>query len=190
MFQEMLSRHTTALGNAVEIAVGKQPLSQRREGYEAHTFIVAELEDAFVYRLVVEHVEASLIDKQWDVALTQILDSVAGSLQRPTRNAHIESFAGTHNVNQRLKGFRQWGVWVVAMRIKEVHIIKAHALQTLVERSHEVLPRTPVAVRTIPHIVACLGRDEQLVAIGTEIFVHHTSKGLFCRTIGRTVVVG
>ena len=44
-------------------------------------------------------------------------------------------------------------------------------------------------LRTVPHVVACLGRDEQLVAIGTEVFVHHAPQRLLGRTIGRSVVV-
>ena len=43
------------------------------------------------------------------------------------------------NVDQRLQGFFQRRIGVVAMRVKQVNIVQTHALQTLVEACHQVL---------------------------------------------------
>ena len=75
------------------------------------------------------------------------------------------------------------------MTVEQVYIVDLHALQTLVDRSHEILTTAPVAVRPRPHVVACLRRDEQFVAIGTEILVHQASHRLFGRAIDGTIVV-
>ena len=76
------------------------------------------------------------------------------------------------------------------MRIKEVHIVQVHAPERLVERCHQVLPRAPVAVRSWPHVVARLRRNEQFVAVGVEVVDHQPAHRLLCRAVGRSVVVG
>ena len=65
-----------------------------------------------------------------------------------------------------------------------------HALQALVERSHQIFPGTPVAVRARPHVVTCLRGYEQLVAVGSEVLIHQSAHRFLCRAVDRTVVVG
>ena len=76
------------------------------------------------------------------------------------------------------------------MAVEQVYIVYLHAFQTLVERCHEILSAAPVAIRAGPHVVACLRRDEELVAIGAEVLVHQSSHGLLCRAVYWAVVVG
>ena len=55
----------------------------------------------------------------------------------------------------------------------------------------DVLPRaTALAVGAGPHVVAGLGRDHQLVAVGREVLPQPASEVLLRATVGRAVVVG
>ena len=76
------------------------------------------------------------------------------------------------------------------MAVEKVDIVQMHALETLVERCHQIFARAPIAIRSRPHVVAGLGRDEKLVAIGAEVVVHQSAHSLFGRSIDGTVVVG
>ena len=76
------------------------------------------------------------------------------------------------------------------MAVEEVDIVELHAAQALVERGHEVFTTAPVAVGAGPHVVACLRRDEELVAIGSEVLVHESTQRLLGRAVDGAVVVG
>ena len=76
------------------------------------------------------------------------------------------------------------------MTVEKVYVVEMHAAQRLVERCHEILARTPFAVRSGPHVVASLGGNEEFVAIRTEGVVHESSERLLGGTINGTVVVG
>ena len=76
------------------------------------------------------------------------------------------------------------------MTVEEIHIVQIHALETLVEARHQILARAPVAVRTFPHIISCLGRDEEFVAIRLEIILHQSAHGFLGTSVWRTIVVG
>ena len=62
MLKEMLLCHTAVGRNAIEIAVGEQALSQRREADEANAVGMAIVEDAFFDRFAIDEVDATLID--------------------------------------------------------------------------------------------------------------------------------
>ena len=76
------------------------------------------------------------------------------------------------------------------MTVEEVYVVDFHTPEALVERCHEVFPASPVAIRPRPHVVACLRRDKEFVAIGPEVLVHQSAHGLLGRTVDRAVVVG
>ena len=122
--------------------------------------------------------------------LTQILVGYLQRLKRPTADAYIQRLALTHNVYQSLEGLFERSVGVVAMAVEEVDIVEVHSLQTLVETRHERLSRTPVAVRTLPHLISRLRSNEEFVAIRTEIIVHESSHSLLGTTVYGTIVVG
>ena len=188
--EEFFFRHARILRDALQIAVGEQSLRQGREGDEAHAVVGAEVEDALLLRLAVEHVEASLIDEQWDVALTQIVVGRARGLEGPSRDADVEGLARADDVDEGLEGLLERRQGVVAVGIEQVDIVEMHAAQALVERGHEILARAPVAVGAGPHVVAGLGGDEELVAIGPEVVVHEPAEGLLGRAVDGPVVVG
>nr|GFD60898.1 hypothetical protein [Tanacetum cinerariifolium] len=64
------------------------------------------------------------------------------------------------------------------------------ALEALVEAADEVFLGAPVAVRAIPHGVAGLGGDNQLVAVAGKIFLQNAPKIDFGRAGRRAVVIG
>ncbi len=76
------------------------------------------------------------------------------------------------------------------MRVEDVDVLEAHALQALVEAGQQILARSPVAIRAGPHIVAGLGADDQFVAIGLEIEAQNLAEVAFRASRRRAVVVG
>ena len=76
------------------------------------------------------------------------------------------------------------------MAVEEINVVQMHAPEALVQACHQVLSGAPVAVWPQPHVIACLRRDEEFIAIRTEVVFHQAPQGLFCRTVGRAVVVG
>src|SRR3712207_7993263 len=54
------------------------------------------------------------------------------------------------------------------VRVEDVHVLHAHALQALVEAREYMLARAPLAIGPGPHLVARLRGDDELVAIGPE----------------------
>ena len=177
--EELLLGHAAVGGYALQIAVGEQALCQGREGDEADALLCAEVGDARLLRCAGEHVQASLIDEQGHVVVLQVLVAVLQGFEGPVGDADVEGLALAHDVDEGLQRLFEGCVGVVAVAVEEVDIVDLHAAEALVERCHEVLARAPVAVRPRPHVVACLRRDEEFVAVGAEVFVHQSSHGLF-----------
>ena len=67
--------------------------------------------------------------------------------------------------------------------------LQAHALQRLVAARHQVLARTPLAVRARPHEIAGLRRDDHLVAERVEVLAHQRAEVFLGRARRRAVVV-
>ena len=76
------------------------------------------------------------------------------------------------------------------MTIEEVDVVYPHTFQALVERGHQVFAAAPFTIRTRPHVIAGLCGDEELVAVGPEVFIHQASHRLLGRAVDRPVVVG
>src|SRR5689334_134977 len=76
------------------------------------------------------------------------------------------------------------------MTIENIYVIKAHALEGGIEAGKHIFARTPLTIRTRPHIIACLGGNDEFIAIGVEILFVKFTKSHFSRTGRRTVVIG
>ena len=50
------------------------------------------------------------------------------------------------------------------MVIKDIHIIQIHTFQALVKAGYQVLFRTPITVRPIPHSIAGFAADDHFIA--------------------------
>ena len=75
------------------------------------------------------------------------------------------------------------------MRVEDVDVLQAHALQALVEARQQVLARAPVAVRSRPHVVAGFGGYDELIAVGPEVVGEDPAEGRLGRPVRRPVVV-
>ena len=114
----MLLCHTAVGRYAIEIAVGEQSLSQQREGNESDAVFMAIVKDAFLLRSAIEHIQATLVDKQRDITFTQVPVGKFQCLQRPTADAQIESLALSHDVHHSLKGLFERSIRVVTVAVE------------------------------------------------------------------------
>src|SRR5450755_4272079 len=76
------------------------------------------------------------------------------------------------------------------MAVEDIDILQAHARQRLVEAGQQVLAGTPFPVRPWPHVVARLGRDDQLVAIAAQVRAQDRAEVGLGGAIRRAIVVG
>src|SRR5579859_5367537 len=77
------------------------------------------------------------------------------------------------------------------MRIEDIDVIEAHALQALIETREYVFTRaTALTVRTRPHVPTCLRRNQQFVAIRLEVVLEEPAEIGFGAAVRRAVVIG
>src|SRR5262245_59636008 len=76
------------------------------------------------------------------------------------------------------------------MRIEDVDIVDAHPLQALVEAGQDIFAAAEFAVRSRPHAIAGLGRDDEFITMAGEVRAQYVSKGLLGRSRRRTIVIG
>src|ERR1035441_3689850 len=91
--------------------------------------------------------------------------------------------------DERAHGLFEGTIQPGAVRVEDVDVIEAHALQAVVERGQHILARAADAVRPGPHIPAGLGRDQEFVAQAAEVLAQNLADVLLGRAIGRPVVV-
>ena len=117
----------------------------------------------------VEHRVRRLVDEQRRPELAQDRGRLARLLRRVRRDAGVERLALPHRGVERAHRLLERRVRVEAVRVEDVDVVEPHALEALVEAREQVLARAPVAVRAGPHVVAGLGRDDELVAVGPQV---------------------
>ena len=106
------------------------------------------------------------MDQQRRAETAQDRGSLARSLGRIRGDAHVERLAlpdggveGAHRLFER-------SLRIEPVGIEDVDVVETHPAEALVEAGQEVLARSADAIGSGPHVVAGLGRDDQLVAIG------------------------
>ena len=75
----------------------------------------------------------------------------------------IEGLALPDDQVERRERLLQRRFVVGAVMVVDVDVVQAQPAERLVEAGHHVFPAAAVAVRARPHVVAGLGRDDQLV---------------------------
>src|SRR5437667_9709207 len=115
---------------------------------------------------------------------------LARAVGRIRRDAGIQRLALAHRGVERAHGLLEWGLGGEAVRIKDVYVLQAHALQALVEARQQVLARAPNTVRAWPHVVTGLGRDHELIAEAGQVGLEDLAEVLLGRAVRRAVVVG
>ena len=73
--------------------------------------------------------------------------------------------------------------------IENIHIIKPHPLQGLIKACYEILPASPVAVGSRPHIVAGLGGDDKLITVSSEMLLKDLSEIPLRAPVFRAVII-
>ena len=92
-----------------------------------------------------------------------------GALGRVGGDAGVERLALAHRGVERAHRLLERRLGVEAVGVEDVDVVEAHPREALVEAGQQVLARAPLAVRAGPHVVARLGGDDQLVAVGREV---------------------
>ncbi len=105
---------------------------------------------------------------------TGIVGGNAGVKRLPLANRVIES---AHRLLERRLG-------IEAVRIEDVDIVEAHALEALVEAREHIFAAAPFAVRPRPHVIARLGRDHEFVAKAAEVAAQDVAEGKLGRAGG------
>ena len=73
------------------------------------------------------------------------------------------------------------------MGIEKVDVIYSNSLQGLIQARQKILSGSPFAIGPGPHIITCLGRDQDFVS--RQILENFADVHL-SRTIGRAIVIG
>ena len=76
------------------------------------------------------------------------------------------------------------------MGVEDVHVLESEPFEAGIQAAEHVLPRAAVAVGSGPHVVARLGGDDQLIAIGKQVTVQNLAGIGFRCPVRRSVVVG
>ena len=177
------------LRHAAEVLVGQQPLRQRREGNAADPEFAERVEQPLLHPAV-EHRIGRLVDQQRRAQRFQDRHRLPRQLRRIRGDADIQRFALPHRAVQCSHRFLQRRARIDAVRVEDVHVVQAHAFQALVEAGGHRFAAAPFTVRAVPHLVAGLGGDHDLVAIRLEVAGEHAAEVLLRRAEGRAVVVG
>ena len=69
---------------------------------------------------------------------------------------------------------------------EDVNVVQPQPGQALIEAREEVLPGSPLTVRTRPHVVPGFRRDDQLIAIATQVAGKDAAEVLLGRRCGRS----
>src|ERR1700677_1123871 len=84
-------------------------------------------------------------------------------------NADIKRLALANRVIERPHRFLERRLGIETVRVEDVDVIDAYALEALVEAGNQGFAPAPFAVRARPHEIARLGRDHELVAKDSEV---------------------
>ena len=88
-------------------------------------------------------------------------------------------------------GFFERRVLVETVRIEDVDVIQAQALEALVQAGQDVFARAAtLAIGPGPHVPAGLAGDDEFVAIGGEVFTQQPTEIDLGAAIGRPVIIG
>ena len=93
-------------------------------------------------------------------------------------------------VEQRANRLFNWRVWVGAVMIKYINVFKFHALMALIDAGHKIFAAAMIAIGALPHIIACLGGNDQLVTVRAPVSFHMSAEVALSFAIGRTGIVG
>ena len=130
------------------------------------------------------------MDQQRGAQVGQDPRRLGRPLGRIRRDAGIQRPPRLHRRVQRTHRLLERRGGIGPVRVEDVDIVDVHPPQRLIERGEHVLARSPLTVRPGPHVVARLGRDDQLVTVPGEVGRQDRAEILLGRSVRRAVVVG
>ncbi len=178
-----------ALGNPVQVLVREHSLGERRED-DAADAQLAECVEQVGLDPAIEHRVRGLVDQERRAQLAEDRGSLSRLLGRVRGNPDVEGLPLPNRSVERAHRLLERRVRVESVRVEDVDVVETHPQEALVEAREQVLPRPAVSVRTRPHVVAGLARDDELVAIRPEITLKEPTEVLLGRAVRRPVVVG
>ena len=123
--------------DAVQVLVGQQALCQCAEGDAAHAGVIQRVEQVFFHPAVQQAVRR-LVDQRRHAHVFQNGRCFACFGRRIAADADVQGLALLHGAGQGSTSLFQRGVGVEAVRVKNVHIVQAHAFQALVQTGQQV----------------------------------------------------
>ena len=130
------------------------------------------------------------MDQEWRPQLAQDAGGFGGARRGVGADADVAGLALVDRGGQCAHRLLEWGIEVDAVRVEDVDVVEAHALEAGLQAGQHVLARAAPTIGTRPHVPAGLGGDDQLVTIGREVLGEDPAEVLFGRTERRPVVVG
>ena len=175
--------------DAVLVFACQPSAGERGEDDGAHALLTQHVGQAILDPSV-EHVVARLVDEHRRAHFAQRFDGDPRLLGAVIGDADVERLAAAHDLIQRAHRLLDRRFRIRTVMIEDVDVVEVHALQALVEAGDQVLAAAVVAVRALPHVVAGLGGDDQLVAVGLPVPQHVHAEVPLRLAVGRAVVVG
>ena len=124
-------------GNALQIAVGQQALRERTEGDAADALIAENIEQP-VFNPAVEHGVLRLMNQAGRAQIAQNFRGNGGLLRIIAGDAGVECLAGAHGVIERAHGLFDRRGGIRPVRVEDVDVFEAHALEALVEAGQQI----------------------------------------------------
>ena len=103
--------------------------------------------------------------------------------------AHVQCLAALHCLCQCSHGFLQRCFRIRTVVIENVHIVQPQPLQTLIQTCQQIFPAAPFTIGAFPHVIACLGADDQFVTMSGKYGFQQLAEVPFRSTCRRAVVV-
>ena len=120
---------------------------------------------------------------------TQDVYGLRRPLRRVGADADVQRLALAHRRVKRPHRFLERCDRVDAVGVEDVDVLQPHSREALLEAREQVFARAEVAVWPGPLVIARLGRDDQLLAIRSEVLREYAPEVGFGATVGRPVVV-
>ena len=138
-------------------------MRERREGDAANAEFFERGEQAFL-NPAIEHGVGRLVNEQRDAHALENLRGLARAVGTVRGDADVERLALMHGGDQRAHGLFERAIVPGAVRVKDVDVVEAHALEAVVERGEQIFARAADAVGAGPHVPAGLCGDDEFVA--------------------------
>ena len=175
--------------DAVDVLVGQQAAGKGLKHDAAHV-LPCQGSQQLVFNIAGKHIVARLADQEGDPPGLHDFGRLLCTVRRVVRDSDIQGSAAVHDGLQGAHGLLQRGLRIRAVVVEDVDIVQMHPLQALIRARNQVLSAAEVAVGAGPHVIARLGRDDELIPIGAPVAVHEDAEVGLGLSVRRTVVVG